>query len=86
MCRWSRFTLWTEDTKRGAFELERIAHSVETDLKRVTGTRDMYTIGGPGHVVRVLMDAERMAAFGISAQDSGRCPAGGQCITARRAP
>jgi multidrug efflux pump subunit AcrB len=62
-------TLWTQDAQRGAFDLERVAHSAEIEIKRVSGTRDVYTIGGPRHVVRVLMDPERMAAFGISAQD-----------------
>jgi multidrug efflux pump subunit AcrB len=62
-------TLWTDDLQRGAFELERIAHAAEVELKRVPGTRDVYTIGGPGHVVRVLIDPERMAAFNVSALD-----------------
>ncbi|KPK27904.1 MAG: multidrug transporter AcrB, partial [Betaproteobacteria bacterium SG8_40] len=62
-------TLWTADPQRGAFELERVGHSVEPELKRVSGTRDVYTLGGPGHVVRVLLDPERMAAFDISAHD-----------------
>jgi multidrug efflux pump subunit AcrB len=62
-------TLWTADPQRGAFDLERVAHAAEVEIKRVAGTRDVYTIGGPGHVVRILMDAERMNAFGVSAQD-----------------
>jgi len=62
-------TLWTADPQRGAFELERVAHAMEVELKRVTGTRDVYTIGGPGHVVRVLIEPERMAAFNVSAHD-----------------
>jgi multidrug efflux pump subunit AcrB len=62
-------TLWTADPQRGAFELERVAHAAEIEIKRVAGTRDVHTIGGPGHVVRVLLDPERMNAFGITAQD-----------------
>ena len=62
-------TLWTEDPARGAFELERVAHAMEVELKRVPGTRDVTTIGGPGQVVRVLIDAERLNAFGITARD-----------------
>jgi multidrug efflux pump subunit AcrB len=62
-------TLWTDDAARGAFELERVAHAMEVELKRVPGTRDVTTIGGPGQVVRVLIDAERLNAFGITAQD-----------------
>ena len=62
-------TLWTADPLRGAFELERVAHAMEVELKRVPGTRDVYTIGGPGHVVRVLMEAERMNAYRVTPQD-----------------
>jgi multidrug efflux pump subunit AcrB len=62
-------TLWTEDPARGAFELERVAHAAEAELKRIPGTRDVYTIGGPGHVVRVLMEAERLNAYDVTAQD-----------------
>jgi len=62
-------TLWTTDPNRGAFDLERVAHSAEIELKRVPGTRDVYTIGGPSHVVRVIVEPERMNAYGISGQD-----------------
>ena len=62
-------TLWTDDQERGAFELERVAHSLEVELKRVPGTRDVRTIGGPGNVVRVLMEAERLNAYRVTAQD-----------------
>ena len=49
-------TLWTADPQRGAFELERIAHSAEVELKRVPGTREVQTLGGPGRALRVLLD------------------------------
>jgi multidrug efflux pump subunit AcrB len=62
-------TLWTADETRGAFDLERVAHAVEIELKRISGTREVATIGGPDNVVRVLLDAERLSAFGIAAQD-----------------
>ncbi len=62
-------TLWTSDAARGAFELERVAHAVEVELKRVSGTREVTTIGGPGRVVRVLLDPERLAAFKLAATD-----------------
>jgi multidrug efflux pump subunit AcrB len=62
-------TLWTDDPTRGAFELERVAHAAEIELKRVAGTRDVYTIGGPGHVVRVIVEPERMNAYRITGQD-----------------
>ncbi|HEY3342362.1 MAG TPA: efflux RND transporter permease subunit, partial [Anaerolineae bacterium] len=62
-------TLWTDDDRRGAFELERVAHAVEIELKRIQGAREVATIGGPNHVVRVLLDAERLSAYSIGAQD-----------------
>jgi len=62
-------TLWTRDETRGAYELEQVAHAAEIELKRIAGTREVTTVGGPGRAVRVLMDPDRMAAFGVSAQD-----------------
>ncbi len=62
-------TLWTEDDKRGAFELNQVAHAIESELKRVPGSRDIYTIGGPQQVVHVLLDAEKLAGHGISLSD-----------------
>ncbi|MGB5080257.1 MAG: efflux RND transporter permease subunit, partial [Burkholderiales bacterium] len=62
-------TLWSEDPQRGAFELERIAHAAEIELKRVPGTREVQTLGGPGRAVRVLLDPDRLSAHGVSALD-----------------
>ncbi len=62
-------TFWTKDAARSAFELQQVARAVEIDMKRIAGTRDVQTLGGPGHIVRVAMDAERMAAHNTSAQD-----------------
>jgi multidrug efflux pump subunit AcrB len=59
-------TLWTEDPARGGHELARVAHALESELKRVPGTRDVYTIGGPDNVVHVELDAQRLAAYGLS--------------------
>jgi multidrug efflux pump subunit AcrB len=65
-------TLWTADPQRGAFELERIAHSAEVELKRVPGTREVQTLGGPGRALRVLLDPDRLNAYGISALEVRR--------------
>ncbi|HEX6294990.1 MAG TPA: efflux RND transporter permease subunit [Burkholderiales bacterium] len=59
-------TLWSSDAGRGAFELERVAHALEAELKRVPGTREVQTLGGPGRAVHVLLDAERLSAHGVS--------------------
>jgi len=62
-------TLWTRDETRGAYELEQAAHAAEIELKRIAGTREVTTVGGPGRAVRVMMDPDRMAAYSVSAQD-----------------
>jgi multidrug efflux pump subunit AcrB len=59
-------TLWTQDESRGAHELQRVAHALEAEIKRVPGTRDVYTIGGPDNVVHVELDPQRLAAYGLS--------------------
>ncbi|MCH2220857.1 MAG: efflux RND transporter permease subunit, partial [Dechloromonas sp.] len=62
-------TFWTTDATRSAFELQQVARAVEIELKRIKGTRDVSTLGGPDHAIRVLMDAERMSAYGVTPQD-----------------
>jgi multidrug efflux pump subunit AcrB len=62
-------TLFTRDDKSGAYELERVAHSVEAEVKRVPGTREVTTIGGPGRAVRVEIDPSRLASTGITVVD-----------------
>ena len=59
-------TLHTRDLSRGAYELRQVAHALEAELKRVPGTRDIETIGGPEQTVRVLLDPQKMAARNIS--------------------
>ena len=75
----------------GAFDLERVAHSVEAELKRVPGTREVATIGGPGRAVR---GRDRPGAHGRRRRHRGR-PAPGAAVgqprragrrTARRQP
>jgi len=63
------FTFWTKDPNRSAFELQQVARAVEIELKRIKGTRDVSTIGGPNNAIRVLMDVERMNAFGVTPQE-----------------
>jgi multidrug efflux pump subunit AcrB len=62
-------TLWSKDETVGTHELQRVAHAVEAELKRVKGTRDIYTIGGPERVVNVTLDPVRLAGYGIAMDD-----------------
>ena len=60
-------TLWTKDAQ-SAMDLERVAHAVETELKRVPGTREVVTIGGPGRAVHVWLEPARLRERGVSVQ------------------
>jgi len=62
-------TLWTKNKNKGAEELQKVAHAIEVELKRVPGTRDIYTIGGPDNVVHVLFDPAALAGYGLSLDD-----------------
>ena len=57
-------TLSTRDGASAA-ELERIAHTLEAELKRVPGVREVETIGGPGRAVNVWLDPGRLRERGI---------------------
>ncbi len=65
-------TLHSKNPETGPFDLERVAHSIESDLKRVPGTRTVHTLGGPGRAVMVEMDAARMASSGVTVEDLRR--------------
>uniref|UniRef100_UPI0035AF464C efflux RND transporter permease subunit n=1 Tax=Arenimonas sp. TaxID=1872635 RepID=UPI0035AF464C len=62
-------TLWTDDPARGGVELAEVAHTLESELKRVPGTRDVYTLGAPERAVVVELDATRLASYGMTADD-----------------
>ncbi len=59
----------SSDDAQGATGLAEIAHTLETELKRVPGTRDVYTIGAPERAVLVELDATRLAAYGMAPAD-----------------
>ncbi len=59
-------TLFSKTPETGAYELERVAHSMEAELKRVPGTREVQSLGGPGRAVLIELDAGRMAALGLT--------------------
>ncbi|HEX5122899.1 MAG TPA: efflux RND transporter permease subunit [Rhodanobacteraceae bacterium] len=60
-------TLWSDDADATA--LGEVAHALETELKRVPGTRDVYTIGAPDRAVVVELDASRLSAYGLGVDD-----------------
>ncbi|MFO1190683.1 MAG: efflux RND transporter permease subunit [Rhodoferax sp.] len=60
-------TLWSRDAA-SASELERVASTLEAELKRVPGAREVATIGGPGMAVQVWLDPGRMRERGVDLQ------------------
>ncbi|MCF7994394.1 MAG: efflux RND transporter permease subunit [Chromatiaceae bacterium] len=65
-------TLWSADQQLGAYELGQVAHAIEQELKRVPGTRDVYTVGAPQQVMRVILDPQALASHGIDLSDLSR--------------
>ena len=65
-------TLWSENPEVTAADLLRIAHTMETELQRVPGTRDIETLGGPDRVVSVVFDPQRLAGYGLTLDDLRR--------------
>jgi multidrug efflux pump subunit AcrB len=62
-------TLWSQSPQVGAFELGQVAHAIEAELKRVPGTRDVYTIGEPEQVVSVQLDPQALSGYNIDLSD-----------------
>ncbi len=62
-------TLWADAPGIDATQLAEVAHTVESDLKRIPGTRDIYTIGAPDRAVLVTLDAAKLATHDLSPGD-----------------
>jgi multidrug efflux pump subunit AcrB len=73
-------TLWPRDPSMGAFELGQVAHALEQEIKRVPGTRDVYTVGAPAQMVRVLLDPQALAGYEIDLSDLRRTLQAGNVI------
>ncbi|MBE7425667.1 MAG: efflux RND transporter permease subunit [Ideonella sp.] len=52
-------TLWSAGDA-SANQLERVARTLEGELKRVPGTREVQTIGGPGRAIQVALEPNRL--------------------------
>lgn len=62
-------TLWSDDPQTDATRLAEVAHTLEAEIKRIPGTRDVYTIGAPDRTVLVTLDAAKLAAYNLSPAD-----------------
>ena len=58
-------TLRSDNPDTGAYQLGQVAHAIEAELKRVPGTREIYTIGAPTRVVSVRLDPQALNAYHI---------------------
>jgi multidrug efflux pump subunit AcrB len=59
-------TLWTKDKQRGAHDLAKIAHALEADFQRISGTRNIEVIGDIETHIQVLLDPEKLSARNLS--------------------
>jgi len=62
-------TLTSSDADKSAFEISKVAHAIELELKRIQGTNEIYTIGAPDQVVHVVLDPQKMSANSIAIND-----------------
>jgi len=65
-------TLYTKNMQQAGYELEQVAHALEAEIKHVAGTREVVTLGGPGRVININLDPQRMAAANITVADMRR--------------
>lgn len=65
-------TLWSKDPNIQPIDLLEIAHTIESELKRVPGTRDIYTIGGPDRIVSITLTPEKLSAYNLSVSEVAR--------------
>ncbi len=62
-------TLWSKNLTTSSADLLQVAQSLQTQLQRVAGTRDINIIGGGDKIVKVSLDPQRLAAFNLSLDD-----------------
>ncbi|MDI1251782.1 efflux RND transporter permease subunit [Thermomonas sp.] len=62
-------TLWSDDPATDASQLAEVAHSLESEFKRIPGTRDVYTIGAPDRSVLVTLDAAKLSSYNLAPGD-----------------
>ncbi|USD99906.1 efflux RND transporter permease subunit [Vibrio sp. SCSIO 43133] len=59
-------TLSSQSQSVTTAELTQVASGLETELKRIKGTRDIYTVGRHPTIVDVRLDPAKMAGFGVT--------------------
>ncbi|MGI3016018.1 efflux RND transporter permease subunit [Shewanella algae] len=59
-------TLWSEEPGVSAQQLTHVAHGLETELKRIPGTRDVESMGSHELVLNVRINPAQMSFYGAS--------------------
>ena len=62
-------TLWSENPDQSAAELLKVARTLEVELKRIKGTRQVQTTGGSGQIVDVRVDPQKLSGHGLTLAD-----------------
>ena len=62
-------TLWSDSPAVTTYDIQKVAHTMEVELKRIKGTRDIYSIGSVDRVVHVVPDISKLAAYNLSLSD-----------------
>jgi multidrug efflux pump subunit AcrB len=57
-------TLWSPQAE-SAQDLERVAKTLESEIKQVKGVREVQTLGGPGRAVQVWLEPNRLRERGV---------------------
>ncbi|HET8764196.1 MAG TPA: efflux RND transporter permease subunit [Rhodanobacter sp.] len=61
-------TLWSDRADATPEQLAEVARTLEVQLKRIPGTRDVSLIGAPQRAVLVELDPGKLAAYGLDAR------------------
>ncbi|MCT8859864.1 efflux RND transporter permease subunit [Shewanella xiamenensis] len=59
-------TLWSKDKQVSAEQLTHVAQGLETEIKRISGTREIYTVGQHEIVANVRIDPAKMNSFNLT--------------------
>ncbi|WP_172590922.1 efflux RND transporter permease subunit [Shewanella xiamenensis] len=59
-------TLWSKDKLVSAEQLTHVAQGLETEIKRIPGTREIYTVGQHEIVANVRIDPAKMNSFNLT--------------------
>src|SRR5450631_4202285 len=62
-------TLWSRNPALGGHELGQVARATISEIKRVPGTRNIYSVGDNDPLVRVELDPGRLTSAGLTAAD-----------------